>query len=545
MPGLVVLAPPMKGIQFSLSPSRDTLIGRESFCNVVLPQRSISRKHARIFFEGGNYKVEDLGSSHGTFLNGRRVEAPTALKDGDRINVYDVPIAFFASEESSLAETTLVSLGAATVDTQTPLPFNINSSVGPATNLNSRLRNLLEISRRLGSSLALDEIFPRVLDVLFHMFPQAVLGEIQLADAAGRLSAVAMKHGRDDDSSIVTRVPVGNELAKQTLIQGQPILKSSSASANDSVFDEGNSALICVPILGPSRAKLGTILLETEDENRIFTEDDLELVAAVGIFTGQAVEHARAHQALLRLDQTQRQLEMAREIQLRMLPRARPSVPGYSFYEYYAPAEAVGGDYYSWDVLPDSRVIVNVADACGKALPGALMIAQFATEARHCIASARSLKMALSSLNRYVCDLKEGFITLCLCLLDVNHHTLTVVNAGHMPPLCHRRNSGTVESLSSERRSFPLGIDADEQFHPFTVPLAPGDQVLLFTDGITEAMAPDDSLYGAARLKQITATPRDDLKSRVDAIVADVEHFRAGRRPSDDTCLVGIARSES
>src|SRR5438128_8678487 len=136
MPGLVVLAPPMKGIHFSLTPSRDTLIGRESFCSVVLPQRSISRKHARIFFEGGHYKVEDLGSSHGTFLNGRRVEAPTTLKDGDRINVYDVPIAFCASEESSLAETTLVSLGAATVDTQTPLPFNINSSIGPATNFN-------------------------------------------------------------------------------------------------------------------------------------------------------------------------------------------------------------------------------------------------------------------------------------------------------------------------------------------------------------------------------------------------------------------------
>ena len=336
MPGLVVLAPPMQGVQFSLNPSRDALIGRESFCNVVLPKRSISRKHARIFFDGGHYKVEDLGSAHGTFLNGRRVDVPTTLKDGDRINIYDIPIAFFTSEESPLGETTLVSLGTTSVDTQTPLPFTINSSVGPSAILNSRLRNLLEITRRLGSSLTLDDIFPRVLDILFHMFPQAVLGEIQLVDAAGNLSPVAMKHGREDDSSIVTRVPVGNELAKQTLIQDQPILKSSDASANESVLDVGNSALICVPMLGPSRAKLGTILLETDDENRIFTEDDLELVGAVGILTGQAVEYARAHQALLRVDQNQRQLDMAREIQLRMLPRTRPSVPGYSFYEYYS-----------------------------------------------------------------------------------------------------------------------------------------------------------------------------------------------------------------
>ncbi len=546
MSGLIVLAPPMQGVRFSLNPQHDALIGREGFCHIVLPKRSISRKHARVFFDGEHYNIEDLGSSHGTFVNGKRIDRPIALKDGDRINIFDVPIAFCAAELPPLAETSTFALGKTGIG-QTPPPPTIGTSTTPTSfHNNARLRNLVEISRRLGNSLVVDEIFPRVLDILFDMFPQAVMGEIQLVDATGQLSPVAIKHGRDDDSSIVTRVPIGNQLANQALVNGQPVLKSTDTRASESVLDEGQcSALICVPMLGPSRAKLGTILLETEDENRVFTDDDLELVAAVGVLTGQAVEYARAHQRLLQLDQTQRQMETAREIQLRMLPRKRPLVPGYCFCEHYASADAVGGDYYFWDALPDTRVLLGVADACGKALPAALMIAQFATEMRHCIATAKTLKMAMSAINRFVCGLDEGFITFCLCLLDVSQHSLTVVNAGHMPPLCRRKATGIVESLDNERRSYPLGVDEKEQFHPTTVPLEPGDEVLLYTDGIIEALAPDNSLYGVTRLTRITASEQESLQTRLDAIVSDVKHFRAGRRPSDDSCLVGIERAAS
>ncbi len=544
MADLVVLATEAQGSHYSLHQQHATVIGRKAYCDVVLPRGTVSRKHARVFFENGQFRIEDLGSSNGTFLNGRRVDAPSTLNDGDRINISDIPLAFCISEESQLAETSKFDLGTTGGVTLTPIPPTTDRLDGASAFFSVRLRNLLEITRQLGSGLTVDEKFPRVLDILFYMFPQAFLGEIQLADSAGRLLPVAIKHGRDDDSSVVTRVPVGSELSKQVLMLGQPLLKSCVSRTNESVLADNDLSMICVPVLGPSHARLGTILLEADDDNRGFTDEDLELVAAVGILTGQAVEYARNHQALLRLDQTQRQLETARQIQFRMLPRTRPNVPGYSFYEHYAPADAVGGDFYFFDSLPDSRVFMGVADACGKALPAALMIAQFATEVRHCLATARTLKLAMSSLNHFVCDLAEGFITFCLCLLDANHHTLTVVNAGHMSPLCRRRKSGEVESLTNKHGSFPLGIAANEQFHPTTVSLEPGDQVLLYTDGITEAMAPDNSLYGTARLQKLMASPREDVKSRLDAIVAEVVRFRAGRRPSDDSCLLGFARTD-
>ena len=543
MPGLVVMAPPMNGCHFVLSPQRQAVIGRDSFCDIVLQKKTVSRKHARVFFDGENYQVEDLGSSYGTLLNGVLVKSATSLKDGDQINIHDAPLTFYASDEKPVGETDAFTLGPTPGSALNLTQTTSNSGLGMKTMLPGRLPSLVEISQRLGTSLDVEEIFPRVLDILFEMFPQSILGEINLVDAAGNLYPVAIKHGRDDDSAVLTRIPVGNDLAKQVLTLGQPIVRSSDSSKSESILDE-DSSMLCVPMIGPSKANLGTILLETEGEGQNFTEEDLERIAFVGVVTGQAVEYARAHQKLLQFDQTQRQLATARQIQIRMLPRERPNLPGYSFDAHYSAAQTVGGDYFFWDSLSESRVAIAIADACGKGMPAALMVAQFATHARHRIATAQSLKLAMASINRFVCRLDEGFITFCLCLLDADRQTLTIVNAGHPAPLCLRGSAGIVELLDATKVNYPLGINAEEEFHPFTVPFAPGDQVFLATDGISEAMAPDNSLYGIARLQQVITAPQPDLKSRIEAIVLDVDNFRAGRIPTDDSCLVGIARAQ-
>ncbi len=515
------------------------MIGREGYCDIVLMKRTVSRKHARVFFDGQHYQVEDLGSAHGTFLNGRRVSKATPLKDGDRINIFDVPIAF-CTVEAPLVDTSQFVMGQTQTVTLTPLPPT-RSQVA-ALGYSNRLHSLMDISRRLGSTLTVEDMFPRVLDLLVDIFPQAVVGEIQLADATGTLTPVAMKHGRDDDSSIITRVPVGNDLAKQVLVTGQPLVNSVESGDEESVLAVEGSNTLCVPIIGPSRAKLGTILLETNDDHRVFTEDDVELIGTIGVLTGQAIEYAKAHAAMLRMDQTQRQLETARQIQMRMLPRHRPNLSGYVFESHYEAAESVGGDFYFWDSLPDGRVMIGIADACGKSLPAALLMAQCASEVRHCLAAAETLKLAMHSLNQFVCGMDEGFITFCLCLVDANTNLLTVMNAGHPSPVLRHHDTGEVETLSNSKSSFPLGISSQEKFHPIHTLLRPGDEIYLLTDGVIEAMAPDNSLYGASRLESQIAATQPSLFARISAIIADIAGFRAGRRPSDDTCLLGIAR---
>jgi predicted component of type VI protein secretion system len=182
MPGLIVLAPPAQGARFALNQQRDAVIGREGYCDIVLMKRTVSRKHARVFFDGQQFQVEDLGSSHGTFLNGRRVSKATPLKDGDRINIFDVPIAFSTSE-APMGDTSQFTLGQNQTLPAMALPPT--SAQVAALSYSNRLHSLMEITRRLGSSLTVEDIFPRVLDLLFDIFPQATVGEIQLVDAAG------------------------------------------------------------------------------------------------------------------------------------------------------------------------------------------------------------------------------------------------------------------------------------------------------------------------------------------------------------------------
>lgn len=540
MPGLVVLAPPALGSRLVLNHQQEAVIGREGFCNLVLAKRTISRKHARVFFDGAQYRVEDMGSAHGTFLNGSRVTRPVPLKDGDRINIFDVPVLFRESDELVVSDTAEFKMGLTHGGgvTLTPPPVSI------ALGYNVRLRNLLEITRRLGSNLVVNEIFPRVLDLLFEMFPQAVVGEILVANSDGQLEAVAVKHGRDDDSSLITRVLVGDSLARQVLQSGQPQLKSVQSGNEESVLDEGGSNSLCVPIIGPSRAKLGTILLETEDDHRVFTDDDVELIASIGIVTGQAIEYGKAHEVQLRFDQTQRQLDTARQIQLRMLPRNRPTANGYVFESYYSAAESVGGDFYFWDSMPDGRVTIGIADACGKSLSAALLMAQFAVEVRHCLATAETLKQAMVILNQFVCAVDEGFVTFLLCLLDPKMNLLTVVNAGHPPALCRWHETGEVDALCAEKLSLPLGISPDEVFHPFHALLRPGDEVFLLTDGMSDTMAPDTSRYGEERLKAQIAAPHTNLRSLMQVIIDDLTSFRGNRKAADDCCLLGIARKK-
>jgi serine phosphatase RsbU (regulator of sigma subunit) len=541
MAGLVVLAPPAQGVRLELNEQHATVIGREGFCDLVLTKRTISRKHARVFFNGEHYVIEDLGSTHGTFLNGQRLSAPRVLSDGDRINIFDVPVVFCRTNGVIEGETSEFTLSA----TQAA-GFTLPAADAPRSSVTSapggRLQNLQAVTRSLGSSLTLDEIFPRVLDLLFSMFPQATVGEIQVVDDCGKLSPVAMKHGRLDDSSVITRVPVGNDLARRVFESRQRLLKTVEACDKESILDDEGSCILCVPIIGPSQVGLGTILLESADVHRGFTQDEVELLETIGILTGQAIEYSQAHQTLLQLDQTQRDLQLARQLQTRMLPHQRPSIPGYDFASHYTPADSVGSDFYMWDTLPNDRVVLAVADACGRSLPAALLMAQFSSELRHCLATAETFREAMASLNRFVYRMNEGYITLCLCLLDSRTHVLTVMNAGHLSPRCRRYSTGTVDLLEPMPSSLPLGLENRGSFHSRQTTLHPGDEVFLLSDGLIEAMAPNNCLYGTDRFDAVIARSQSSLTQRINEVVADVTQFRAGRRLSDDCCLIGFSR---
>jgi serine phosphatase RsbU (regulator of sigma subunit) len=189
------------------------------------------------------------------------------------------------------------------------------------------------------------------------------------------------------------------------------------------------------------------------------------------------------------------------------------------------------------------RWAVAVGDVAGKGMPAALLMANLSAEVRHLVRSGSPLPEMAARVNRHVydADLPGRFVTFALVLVDGVSHTLTVINAGHMAPFI-RRAGGAVETLAEEVSGLPLGVDRASTYPSATVPFRRGDVVVLFTDGVSEAMSRHDSLFGLEALKRAIATA-DSGPARVGDTVLRALRSHVGDRPqNDDIALVCFGR---
>ncbi len=534
------------GAEYDLPTSKETVIGREGYCDIVLAKNTVSRRHSRIICRGEYFEIEDLGSVNGTFVNGHRLDGPHRIEDGDRINIYDVPLVFIADESHISEKQSSPEEATTEIDDSALIPTNVK--VGDRQTeevvIDPRLQSVLEISTKLSATLELEDLLPRILDVLFEMFGNSSQGFVFLIEANGQLQPRASRRIDEHSSESLTLLPADTKIAREVLEKNQLRLeRNDSGHDAESVFDEsGFTSLVCVPIIGPSSQKLGVIQLETAGNSDEFTQDDLQILASIATIAGQSIKNAQSHQDLVAFDRRRRQLSMARDVQQRMLPQHRPEANGYTFHDYYVAADEVGGDYFSYSAMTDDRVILCLGDVCGKGMAAALMMAELNSNVKHALENSRTLKAAMHLLNQQIYDRGESMITFLMCVLDPQKHKLTIVNAGHLPPLLRRRDSSEIELLAMEEGGLPFGIESSHVYHPVTIDLKSGDMVLVYTDGVNEASNPVNELYGLDRMKIVFQTAPHHPEKVVDRLVNSVNEFREGRRQSDDMCIVCFGR---
>lgn len=409
-----------------------------------------------------------------------------------------------------------------------------------------KLRAILEISRQLGSVLELDDVLPVLLKTLLKLFPQADSGFVLLRGAESDdllLRASIARYEGDDES-----VPVSRTIVREAIRTGRAIL---SADARDDERFEASQSLaslrirtvMCAPLFDPDATAIGVIQLSSRDLGRAFNEEDLDLLASVSWQAALAVENARLHENLLRQRDLDRDLEFATQVQLGFLPHQPPALTGYEFADYYEPANRIGGDYFDYVQLPDGRVAVAVGDVAGKGVPAALLMARLHAAGRYHLLSASSAASALTNLNAEIASSGLGyrFITLALAIVDASRHEVTLANAGHLPPVC-RRTSGTTEQPGIQESGMPLGILPDQRFQEIRLTLEPGDALVFYTDGVTEAMDPDQRIYGRNRLGVTVGNGPSRVTDLVPVIVEDVEAFCGAQQQRDDLCIVAIRR---
>jgi len=240
-----------------------------------------------------------------------------------------------------------------------------------------------------------------------------------------------------------------------------------------------------------------------------------------------------------------RDLQIAREIQTWLLPGAPPQIPGLSMAYATRPANTVAGDYY--DVFPrpgktaeENRVVFAVADVAGKSIPAAMLMATFQASLKTLSTAQVPLPELAANMNRYACSNSQGglrFTTAFLAEYDTVQRTFHYINAGHNNPIL-RRASGQIERL--DVGGLPFGIMPDAKYESATVTLAPNDWLIIFTDGLVEAINRHDEEYGEVRMltvleSSVAARPADLLKG----LMAALDQFVGNTPQHDDvTCML-------
>jgi len=544
------------GHEFHELSSDEMLLGRDQFCDIVLRNHTVSRQHARIVRSSEGFFIEDLSSLNGTYLNGRRLEGRTQIKDQDKIHIYEVVTIFHEGDptepnvdlDETLADVTPAEL---TREPAAAQPLLATAPAEPAADASSqaRFRAALKISLDLEGDLDVDQLLPKILDSLFEIFPQSARGYILLEEGAeGHLVPRAIKHRKSESGHSMTFGPISRKMALHVMSTAEAILMDDAPAdpneASQSVFDVQSLSMICAPLMGPSKRPLGIVYLDTTDAANRFTQADLDVLGSVAAIAGQGVEAAGAAQTAWDIGTYQRQLGTAKQVQLQFLPQSRPEIAGYQFFDYYAPADEVGGDYFGYIPLADGRLALAIGDVAGKGVSAALLMAHFCAEVRYCLATCPTPAAAVDQLNQDLSSemLNYHFVTFALCVLDPVRHKFTMVNAGHLPPL--RRRNGKIEELGSREGGLPLGCASEKPYGQVELTLEPGDAILLYTDGITDAMDSAGDVYGSQRLRLTLAEAPAGIEPMGRALLDDVRRFIRGRLQSDDICLVGFARQK-
>jgi phosphoserine phosphatase RsbU/P len=521
-------------------------IGRSPDLHVFLDDARVSRRHARIEHRvDGTFHIVDLDSKGRTEVNGRRLTPfqPAQLAHGSRIKIVDFELVFHdhaVELDLTLEHDSTIVESLDNLSTE----HLARRSVEPA----AALKAILEINRALGGGTELNEMLGRALDGLMAVFPGAERGFILVAGPEGRprLRALRQRTG-------AARLPVlSRSMLNQVLKEGKAVLIKDAAA--DPRFLRARSVVstfktaLCVPLLGRDGRPLGMVQIDRMKGRKGFRAGDLDLLAALAVPVGVAVENDR-------LLKERASWAAAREIQLSLLPRGRPEVPGYAFWDCYAPTLEVGGDLYDYIAVEPSpktagkpnpapgRWIVAIGDVAGKGMPAALVVAGICPEVRHLVRAGVAPEEVLSQVNRSFCDREVGgrFVTMALVAIDPESHVLTVVKAGHPDPLI-RRASGAVELVDRSGAGPPLGVTSRSVYKPVSVALEPGDLVVLYTDGVTEAMDRDRQPFGTERLIQVAANASRGAAAAGEAILAAVQEYAGGRSQYDDITIVCFER---
>jgi serine phosphatase RsbU (regulator of sigma subunit) len=527
---------PEPGRSYRLDRS-ETIVGKEPTCDIVLSDKTVSKRHARLTRERNEIYLSDLNSLNGTQVNNRRIAGPVKLKNGDTIRICDFT---FVCSMPQLEVQDEISDHSSILSYLELTPSRSQSSLQPE----EKLRAIQEISRDLLGTIDFKEVLEKILGQLLRIFAQADCVFVLLADEqTGEPVPKALK-ARHPDAGPLT---VSRTIFRQVMAEGRAILSADARTefSSASIADGKIGTVMAVPLLDQKRTPVGIVQIDTRAHQGRFGPDDLELLLTVAIHISVAVENARLHAIEVEHAELEKECMFANEVQLALLPKRRPKLDGFDFWDHYDPARFVGGDFFDYTPLAHrtGAWAVSVGDVSGKGMPAALLMARFSSEVRLILQMEPDPARVVERLNGEMCaaEIGEKFITFLLIELDPEANEFTLINAGHMGPII-RRASGQVDIIPADAGGPPLAVQSSSTYESVSIPIGHGDIVVLYTDGVIDATNPAGKLFGLDQLAHAIQHAPPRASAVGEAILTAVRAHSAGRAANDDITLVCFGR---
>jgi serine phosphatase RsbU (regulator of sigma subunit) len=541
---LIILHGPETGKSFPLSQDRTTL-GRNTDCAIPLVGKQVSRQHAFLYHQDGKYYVQDLGSSNGTFLNGKRLTPHVAsvLTESDTFQIgpylfalRQVAAAPARADDASIVVREMVSA--------TSLHEKLFGQ-DPA----ARLQVVLEIAQQLARTVELDPLLEKLLEQLMKLFPQADRILVILCED-GKLipRAQRTRQGRDLSSLSFSRTIVQRALDEGVGLLSEDLQSDERYLSSHSIASLDLHSIMCVPVIIPEGGRLGVIQVDRFFQGFGFRAEDLHLLTAIAMQVAVVLENVKLHAEKMREERLLRELALAHEIQEGYLPDELEGFPNADFeiHGRVFPARQVAGDYYDFIKTPTGQLAFFIGDVSGKGMPAALYMIAVRTLARHVVKDVSRPAQLLAKLNGELAADNPTcmFVTLAHGLYDPESGHVLMSSAGHPPPLV-RRADGKVEPVVMQPGRL-LGYDGVMlQFPEVHIELARGDALIFFTDGFFEARtAKDREMFGMERVSKVIAECKPDrpLSECTDAAKLAIDRFTGLKELQDDLTLLILRR---
>lgn len=409
----------------------------------------------------------------------------------------------------------------------------------------TKLRLLLDITKKISRSLNLEEVLNLMMDTLSSVLPYDAAGIylIQCTDKKVKeeqdnpcIFRTEIVRGYDIDDLRELKLKMGEGIIGRVAQTQEPYI--SYDVQNDPYYVNARKQTrseMVAPIISNEQV-IGVFDLESDKLNA-YDEDDLQVLMLLASQVAIIIEKVELHEQLIKKKRLEGQLEVARQVQLELLPPNDPYLPGYEISAYNYPTEEVSGDYYDWVRIYNDQLGIVIADVSGKGIPAALIMAFLRASLRAAAQVGYAPHVSLSKVNYLLWESTEHhqFVTAFFGMLDATNHTLSYANAGHNPPLLIDEE-GNAQFM--EKGGVPLGIFEDSRFYEYYVQVEPGQTLVLYTDGLTEAQNENGEEYGNKRLVECVRNGKDlSAREMIEFIRQDMIKFSATQGITDDVTL--------